>query len=64
MQQQPKQSDPGARPATRERGIEARTDGERGYDHGVFVPLLALMPEADVPVLAMSLVSSLDPKVH
>ncbi len=51
-------------PHCRDHGIEAETDETRGFDHGVFVPLLALMPEADVPVIAMSLVSSLDPKVR
>jgi aromatic ring-opening dioxygenase catalytic subunit (LigB family) len=30
----------------------------------VFVPLLGLMPEADIPVVAVSVISSMDPKVR
>ena len=47
----------------REQGIEATADSKRGFDHGAFVPLLKLLPKADVPVVAMSLISGLDPKV-
>ena len=35
-------------------GIAARVDAERGIDHGVWVPLLRLFPQADVPVLSIS----------
>jgi aromatic ring-opening dioxygenase catalytic subunit (LigB family) len=42
----------------------AALDGERGYDHGVFIPLRFLFPAADVPVLALSLLRSLDPAAH
>lgn len=45
-------------------GIPSGTDGRRGYDHGTFVPLAVAWPEADVPVLQMSLVRGLDPKDH
>ncbi|MEZ6187454.1 MAG: class III extradiol ring-cleavage dioxygenase [Planctomycetota bacterium] len=31
------------------------TDGARGWDHGVWVPLVHLFPEADVPLLQLSL---------
>lgn len=37
---------------------------DRGYDHGVFVPLMLMYPQADVPVFQLSLNSSLDAKYH
>ncbi len=36
-------------------GIEAGIDLEQGFDHGAWVPLLHLFPEAQVPVVQMSL---------
>lgn len=45
-------------------GIESAEDTVRGYDHGVFVPMLVAWPEADVPTLQLSLQSGLDPAAH
>lgn len=45
-------------------GIEARLDAERGFDHGLFVPLKLMYPEADIPCVQLSLVSRLDPAEH
>ena len=45
-------------------GLPAREDAGRGYDHGVFVPLKLVTPEADVPVLQLSLRRDLDPEAH
>ncbi|QSR15872.1 class III extradiol ring-cleavage dioxygenase [Novosphingobium sp. KA1] len=48
----------------REAGFTAGLDSQRGYDHGVFVPLKVSWPEAEVPVVEMSLDRSLDPALH
>jgi aromatic ring-opening dioxygenase catalytic subunit (LigB family) len=44
--------------------IDARLDEARGFDHGVFVPLKIMYPEADIPCVQLSLVDSLDPFLH
>jgi aromatic ring-opening dioxygenase catalytic subunit (LigB family) len=45
-------------------GIAAAADPERGWDHGVFVPLKLVTPEADIPVVQLSLKETLDPAEH
>jgi len=45
-------------------GIECRVDEDRGYDHGVFVPLLLAFPKADIPTIQISLCSNLSPETH
>ncbi len=45
-------------------GIVARTDAERGFDHGVFIPFKLIFPAADIPVIQLSLKKGLDPKEH
>lgn len=47
-----------------EAGFECDVDAQRGLDHGVFVPFLLVYPEADVPILQLSLQASLDPGFH
>ena len=44
--------------------IDVALDGERGLDHGVFVPLKIMWPEANVPCVQLSLLNSLDPSSH
>lgn len=36
-------------------GIDVKEDLKRGYDHGVWIPLKRLFPNADVPVVEISL---------
>jgi len=45
-------------------GIASGADGQRGFDHGVFVPLKLTYPEADVPTVALSLKANLSPSEH
>jgi aromatic ring-opening dioxygenase catalytic subunit (LigB family) len=45
-------------------GIAAGADVARGFDHGVFIPFLLIYPEADIPVVQLSLDASLDPAAH
>lgn len=39
-------------------------DESRGFDHGVFVPLKIMYPEADIPVVQVSLMANLDASRH
>ncbi|OXE36229.1 MAG: dioxygenase [Phenylobacterium zucineum] len=45
-------------------GFDVDLDGARDYDHGVFIPLMLAFPEADVPILQLSLRQDLDPAAH
>jgi len=45
-------------------GLKCRIETKRGIDHGVFVPLKLIYPAADIPVIQLSLQSSLDPALH
>lgn len=45
-------------------GIANRLDPDRGWDHGVFIPLKVMYPDAEIPVVAMSVRHDLDPQAH
>lgn len=45
-------------------GLAPLRDARRGYDHGVFIPLMLMFPDADVPVLQLSLLQNLDAGEH
>ena len=44
--------------------MPARLDAERGFDHGAFTPLKVIYPDANVPVVQLSLKTGLDPETH
>ncbi len=44
--------------------IAASIDAQRGFDHGLFIPLKLMYPLADIPAFQLSLVRGLDPGVH
>ena len=39
-------------------------NAERGFDHGMFVPLKLMFENADIPCVQLSLLASLDPESH
>ncbi len=45
-------------------GIAVVSDANQGYDHGTFAPLAVMYPQADVPLLQLSLKSGYDPAEH
>lgn len=45
-------------------GIANRQDPDRGFDHGMYAPMYAAWPDADVPMLQLSILRSYDPDAH
>ena len=45
-------------------GFPVAEERERGWDHGVFIPMKVARPEADIPVVQLSLREDLDPAAH
>ena len=48
----------------REAGFPVAEERERGWDHGVFIPMKVARPQADIPVVQLSLRHDLDPAAH
>ncbi len=45
-------------------GIASQEDAARGFDHGMFAPMSVIYPDANVPVLQLSLKHGLAPDEH
>lgn len=45
-------------------GVPATIHPSRGFDHGMFIPMLLLFPNADIPVVQLALNSNLDAQTH
>lgn len=45
-------------------GFTSSQEHERGLDHGVFIPFKLIYPEADIPIVQLSLRHDLDPAAH
>ncbi|MGB8143654.1 MAG: class III extradiol ring-cleavage dioxygenase [Chromatiaceae bacterium] len=44
--------------------LASHADPSRGFDHGMFIPLMLMFPDADIPVVQVSLRRDLDPELH
>jgi len=45
-------------------GFTTKREYKRGFDHGTFVPLMIAFPKAEIPIVQLSLVKTLDPETH
>lgn len=45
-------------------GFPTGSDSARGWDHGVFIPMKVAVPDADIPLVQLSLRADLDPADH
>ncbi len=47
-----------------EAGLQPHLDQERGFDHGMFIPLKLMYPQATIPCVQLSLLAGLSAKAH
>ena len=47
-----------------ESGIQSKITNERGFDHGLFIPLKMMWPVPDIPMIQISLIRGLNPQEH
>ncbi|MDG2174772.1 MAG: class III extradiol ring-cleavage dioxygenase [Gammaproteobacteria bacterium] len=45
-------------------GLPVQLDDQRGFDHGMFVPLKLMYPQADIPCVQLSLLNHLNAGAH
>ncbi len=45
-------------------GIQAQLNDQRNFDHGVFIPMKLIYPDADIPIVSMSILDNLSPAQH
>ena len=45
-------------------GFSPQLDDQRDFDHGMFVPLMLMYPDAAIPVVQLSMLADLDPGRH
>lgn len=45
-------------------GLPSRLDTQRGFDHGAFAPMAIMYPDADMPLVQLSLRHGEDPGLH
>ncbi|MGE3757214.1 MAG: class III extradiol ring-cleavage dioxygenase [Pseudobdellovibrionaceae bacterium] len=45
-------------------GFQTQLDSQRGYDHGTYSVIYPLFPNADIPVIQLSMKSDYDPEEH
>ncbi|KAF9416623.1 hypothetical protein HW555_006053 [Spodoptera exigua] len=45
-------------------GIESRLDDQRGWDHGVFIPMMLINPKADISIIQISILENQNASQH
>lgn len=45
-------------------GMDCREDAERGFDHGTFSMMQPVRPQADIPIVQLSVLDGFDPAAH